>query len=65
MEFPYVCHDYVLLPLVHNKASLTYSRAEHSTGRKIKLNADRTKAESGRCHVITKEARCKISKHKP
>ena len=32
---------------------------------KTKLNAERNKAEAGRCHVAAHEARCEVTNHKP
>ena len=43
-----VCCEYVLLPLI-NKEDALASRIE--LGRKIKLNAERKKVETGRYHV--------------
>ena len=47
VQFPSVCYEYVLLPLVNREAALVYSRAEYSqTGRDVEREA-----ESKRCRV--------------
>ena len=57
MQFPSVCCEYVLLSLVNKEAALAYGRAEYSKVENPSRDRGGKKAESGRRHGATQEAR--------
>ena len=56
VEFPSVCCEYVLLPMVSKEAALAYGKAEYSQAGNLNREIEQT--ESKRCHVATKGERC-------
>ena len=52
LEFPCVCCEYVLLPLVNKEATLAYGRAEYSKVGIPSRNRGCKKAESGKHHDL-------------
>ena len=55
MEFPSICYEYVLLPLVNKEAALTYGRAEYNKVGNSSRDRGGKKAESGDAMEQTKE----------